>query len=93
MQKGSSGNKTRKKKKRPNGPPQGRSQRDNVYELNRIRQKRENENRYYGRTQPQPVPRVHQRPVQPKKAQHRTAQPKKPSKATVKRRRNYAGRI
>ena len=63
MQKGSSGNKTRKKKKRPNGPPQGRSQRDNVYELNRIRQKRENENRYYGRTQPQPVPRVHQRPM------------------------------
>lgn len=93
MQKGSSGNKTRKKKKRPNGPPQGRNQRDNVYELNRIRQKRENENRYYGRTQPQPVPRVHQRPVQPKKVQHRTAQPKKPSKATVKRRRNYAGRI
>ena len=93
MQRGSSGNKTRKKKKRPNGPPQGRAQRDNVYELNRIRQKRESENRYYGRTQPQPAPRVHQRPVQPKKAQHKTAQPKKPSKATVKRRRNYAGRI
>lgn len=36
---------------------------------------------------------MHQRPVQPKKAQHKTAQPKKPSKATVKRRRNYAGRI
>ena len=32
MQRGSSGNKTRKKKKRPNGPPQGKAQRDNVYE-------------------------------------------------------------
>ncbi|MCI7657416.1 HlyD family efflux transporter periplasmic adaptor subunit [Anaerotignum sp.] len=93
MQRGSSGNKTRKKKKRPNGSPQGRVQRDNVYELNRIRQKRESESRYYGRTQPQPAPRVHQRPVQPKKAQHRAVQHQKPSKATVKRRRNYAGRI
>lgn len=93
MQRGSSGNKTRKKKKRPNGPPQGRSQRDNVYELNRIRQKRESESRYHARPQPQPMPRVHQRPVQPKKAQHRTGQPQKPSKATLKRRRNYAGRI
>ena len=93
MQKGSSGNKTRKKKKRPNGPPQGRPKRDNVYELNRIRQKREHENRYSKRPQSQPAPRVHQRPVQPKKVQQRGAQPQRPSKATVKRRRNYAGRV